>query len=190
MWCMRDNHHAPQLLSSSIQSYRRSTSPSISILFRMSQTCEKDPTALFRFTWVESGALVYDKEEERRIETSVFQRLVTSISISLSLVSFNQPPSLSQTNNRKAKYQRLQQFTLGDSKHSQIAGMWESSHYHMHSHIRSENTTAFDSLLKQTLKNQRMVNGSRNMVMNMPNGKKSVIKVEKNGKLFVWMRGC
>ena len=93
---------APQLLSSSIQSYRRSTSPSISILFRMSQTCEKDPTALFRFTWVESGALVYDEEEERRIETSVFQRLVTSISISLSLVSFNQPPSLSQTNNRKA----------------------------------------------------------------------------------------
>ena len=55
----------------------------------------------------------------------------------------------------------------------------------MHSHIRSENTTAFDSLLKQTLKNQRMVNGSRNMEMNMSNGKIRVIIVEKNGKLFV-----
>ena len=30
-----------------------------------------------------------------------------------------------------------------------------------------------------------MINGSRNMEMNMSNGKKRVIKVEKNGKLFV-----
>ena len=53
----------------------------------------------------------------------------------------------------------------------------------MHSHIKSENTTAFDSLLKQTLKNQWMVNGSRNMEMSMSNGKKRVIKVEKNGEI-------
>ena len=52
----------------------------------------------------------------------------------------------------------------------------------MHSHIRLENTTALDSLLKQTLKSQQIVESSCNMEMRMLNGKERVIKEEKNGE--------